>query len=112
MNNSWDGTQGGLDYALNRLSNNNYSALATSTYFTMNISFNDPSIENTVQATYKDTLNNTETINQPSSPPSASTDGQTTIKVHYADQNGKYIKPIETHYGWRIQINYKSQRKI
>lgn len=100
MNNSWDGTQEGLDYALNRLSNNNYSALATSTYFTMNISFNDPSIENTVQATYKDTLNNTETINQPSSPPSASTDGQTTIKVHYADQNGKYIKPIETHYGW------------
>ncbi len=44
MNNSWDGTQEGLDYALNRLSNNNYSALATSTYFTMNISFNDPSI--------------------------------------------------------------------
>lgn len=27
-----------LDYALNRLSNNNYSALATLTYFTMNIS--------------------------------------------------------------------------
>lgn len=100
MNNSWEGTQAGLDYALNRLANNNYSALATSTFFTMNISFNDPSIENTVQATYKDTLNNTETINQSSSPPSASTDGQTTIKVHYVDQNNKYIKPIETHYGW------------
>lgn len=100
MNNSWEGTQAGLDYALNRLSNTNYSALAASTFFTMNIDFNDPSIENTVQATYKDTLNNTETITQHSSPPSASTDGQTTIKVHYVDQNNKYIKPIETHYGW------------
>ncbi|WP_436667288.1 mucin-binding protein [Latilactobacillus sakei] len=111
MNNAWDGTQAGLDYALNRLSNNNYSSLASSTYFTMNISFNDPSITNSVQATYKDTLNNTGTIDQPSSPPSASTDGQTTIKVHYADQKGKYIKPIETHYGWpdtdKLQITTK-----
>lgn len=100
MNNAWAGTQAGVDYALSRLSNNNYSALAASTFYTLNIDFNDPSIVNEIQGTYTDSLNNTAPITAQSSPPTISSDGQTAIKVHYADQHNQYIKPIETHYGW------------
>ncbi|GAB2026506.1 hypothetical protein OfM2_04080 [Lactovum odontotermitis] len=96
----------GIEAAAPVLTNPDYSATTSYTFSAVTLDFIDPT--QSYKVNYKVNHYSTEgySVSLPgsavSAPAKGASDGQSTIKIHYMDEDGKELKTVSTNPGWPV----------